>query len=106
MSTHTEQILRLMAIFVPLLLIAGFYCVITTRNLIRTLIGLEVLTKGVTLLIIMAGHLTGHEAFAQACVITLITIEVVVLAIASGIIINVFRHTDAIDTRNLENLKG
>jgi len=70
------------------------------------LIGLEVLSKGVTLLFVVAGYLTGQTAFAQACVITLILLEAVVLAVASGIIINAYRHTDSLDTRNLENLKG
>ena len=46
----------LFGIGVVLMLIVGFYCLLTTRNLIRALIGLELLTKGVTLLLI-AGRL-------------------------------------------------
>jgi len=95
-----------MAIFIPLLFLTGFYCVIVTRNLIRTLIGLEIVSKGVTLLLVVAGYLTGRMAFAQACVITLIVLEAVVLAVAAGIIVNAFLHTDSLDTRDLENLKG
>ncbi len=106
MSGNTEQLVRATVIIVPLLFIIGFYCVIGTRNLVRTLIGLEVLTKGVTLLIIVAGYVTGRMAFAQTCAITLITIEAVVLAIAAGIIINVFRHNDSLDATKLENLRG
>ena len=106
MTSETAQLLRLLAVVIPLLFIAGFYCIIVTRNLIRTLIGLEILTKAVTLLIIAAGYVTGHTALAQAFAITLIIIEVVVLVVAAGIIINVFQHTDSLDTKNLENLKG
>jgi NADH:ubiquinone oxidoreductase subunit K len=106
MNGNTAQLIRVMAIFIPLLFITGFYCIIVTRNLIRAMIGLEILTKGVTLLLVVAGYLTGRTAFSQACVIILITLEAVVLAVAAGIIVNVFRHTDSLDTRNLENLRG
>lgn len=106
MSGNTAQLIRVMAIFLPLLFLTGFYCVVVTRNLIRTLIGLEILTKGVTLLLVVAGYLTGRTAFSQACVITMIVLEAVVLAVAAGIIVNAFQHTDSLDTRDLENLKG
>jgi NADH-quinone oxidoreductase subunit K len=106
MSGNTAQLIRVVAIFIPLLFIIGFYCVIVTRNLIRTLIGLEIVSKGVTLLLVVAGYLTGRTAFAQSCVITLIVLEAVVLAVAAGIIVNAFQHTDSLDTRDLENLKG
>jgi len=106
MSGDTAQLIRVMAIFLPLLFITGFYCVIVTRNLVRALIGLEILSKGVTLLLVTAGYLTGRAAFAQACVITLIVLEAVVLAVAAGIIVNAFQHTDSLDARDLEDLRG
>ena len=43
------------------LLVAGLYCMLVTRNLIRALIGVEILTKAVTLLIILAGYVTGQH---------------------------------------------
>ena len=89
-----------------LLLITGFYCLLVTRNLIRVLIALEVLTKAVTLLLIVAGNLTGQASQAQAFVITLIIVEVVVVAVAAGIIIGVYKHNDTLDIRKLRNLKG
>ena len=106
MSGNTAQLIRVMAIFLPLLFITGFYCVIVTRNLVRALIGLEILSKGVTLLLVTVGYLTGRTAFAQACVITLIVLEAVVLAVAAGIIVNAFQHTDSLDARDLEDLRG
>jgi NADH-quinone oxidoreductase subunit K len=106
MTGNTAQLIRMMAIFIPLLFIAGFYCVIATRSLIRALIGIEILTKAVTLLLVVAGYLTGRTAFSQACVITLITIEAVVLAVAAGLIVNAVQHTDSLDKRKLENLRG
>jgi multisubunit Na+/H+ antiporter MnhC subunit len=44
-------------------------------------------------------------AEAQAFAITLIVIEVIVTAIAAGIVIGVFNHNGTVDTRKLTNLK-
>jgi len=106
MSVNSAQLIRLAAIFIPLLFITGIYCVVATRNLIRILIGLEIITKGVTLLFVVAGYVTGRTALTQSFVITLILLEAIVLAVASGIIVNAFRHSDSLDTRTLEKLKG
>jgi NADH:ubiquinone oxidoreductase subunit K len=93
--------LNIVFITVVLLYIIGFYYLITTHNLIRILIALEVLTKGVTLTLIYVGKLTGQMAAAQSMVITLIIIEVVVMATAAGIIIGIFRSTDSLDVRDI-----
>jgi len=89
-----------------LLVAAGVYCLLATRNLIRILIALEILTKSVTLLLIGAGYISGNMGTAQAFAITLIIIEVVVVAVAAGIVLGAFRHNDTLDTRKLNNLKG
>lgn len=102
----TMCIFKLFFIFIPLIFITGFYCIITARNLIRTLLGLEILTKAVTVLIVFAGYITNHVALAQSFAVTLIIIEVVVIAVAAGIILNVFKHHNSLDARNLRNLKG
>ncbi len=93
--------LTIIFLTVVLLYIIGFYYLITTRNFIRILIALEVLTKGITMGLIYVGKLTGQMATAQSMVITLIIIEVVVLAVAAGIIINIFNHTDSLDVRKI-----
>ena len=91
---------------VVLLFVTGFYCLLFTRNLIRVLIALEVLTKGATLLIIAVGYFTGRMSAAQSFVITLIIIEVVIIAVAAGIVIGLYRHNETLDIRKLRNLKG
>lgn len=93
--------LSIIFLTVVLLFIIGFYYLITTKNLIRILIALEVLTKGVTLLLIYVGKVTGQMATVQSMVITLIIIEVVILAVAAGIIINIFNRIDSVDIRKI-----
>lgn len=102
MSTVLWQYL----IFVILLFAIGIYCVIATYNLVRLLIGLELTIKSATLLLIVAGSVVGHPYLTQSMVITLIVIEVVVMVVSTGVVLNVYRHTKTLDTRMLRKLKG
>ena len=89
-----------------LVAIAGVYCLVMTRNFIRVLIGLELMTKAATLLIIVAGLAAKRMALAQSLAITLIVVEVVVVSVAAGIVLSVFRLDESLDIRKSRNLKG
>ncbi|MCM8790248.1 MAG: NADH-quinone oxidoreductase subunit K [Candidatus Omnitrophica bacterium] len=106
MSGENWQVFMTFGFFIILLSVCGLYCLLVTRNLIRAIIGLELLFKAVTLLIIVVGYVTGRNALTQAIVITVIVIEVVVAAVAGGIALRVFRHTNGLDARELKKLRG
>jgi NADH-quinone oxidoreductase subunit K len=106
MNMDVMQLFWVTGFIVLLLGVVGAYCVLMTRNLVRALIGLEILVKGVTLLLIVAGHVSGHEALAQSLVITLIVIEVVVMTVAVGVVFGIRGNTGSLDTRHIRNLKG
>ena len=95
-----------MIALIIVLFAAGLYCILVTRNLMRVLIGLELLTKAVTLLLIVAGYAVGKTALAQTIVITLIMIEVVVIAVMAGVILSIYRHTGSLDASSVKSLKG
>lgn len=99
------MLLTLFIVSILMIFAVGFYSLVVTRNLIRVVISLEVLTKGATLLTILAGAVTHRMAQAQAFAVTLIVVEVVVTAIAAGIIIGVFNHTGSLDTGKIANIK-
>jgi multisubunit Na+/H+ antiporter MnhC subunit len=98
--------LAVFGIGVVLLLIIGLYCVLMTRNLIRAVIGLVLMTKSITLLLVIAGSMAGQIALAQAMVITVIIVEVVVITVAVGIILRLYQHNGSLDATLLRNLKG
>ena len=100
------QLFGIFSIFVVLLLITGIYCMLVSFNLIRVIIGFEILVKAATLLIILAGYICGRTALAQSIVITLIVVEIVVMVVAGGVALWAFRHNKSIDPRGLGNLKG
>jgi NADH-quinone oxidoreductase subunit K len=106
MNPDLIPLFSLFGVGVILTLIVGFYCLLTTRNLIRALIGLEILTKGITLLIIVAGYVSGQSALAQSLAITMIVIEVAVIVVAVGIVLCIYRRTDGIDARSIREIKG
>jgi len=106
MTGTSWQIFTTFGFFIVLLFACGAYCLIVTRSMIRAIIGIELLIKAVTLLIIVAGSITGRAAMAQSLAVTIIVIEVIVAATAAGIALRVFRHTDSLDVRNIRNLKG
>jgi len=90
-------------IAVVLIAVTAIYCLMITRNLIRILIGLEVMIKAVTLLLIAIGHIGGNLPYAESFVITLIIVEVVIMAVAAGIVIGIYRRNNSLNVNNLIN---
>ncbi len=89
-----------------LIFIAGLYCVMMSKDLIRALIGVALLAKAVALLVITAGFSANRVALAQTLVITMIVIEVAVTAVAIGVVLSLFRHEKSTDARIVRGLKG
>lgn len=86
---------------VVLMFAIGIYSLLVTHNLMRILISIEILTKGVTLLLIVAGYISGQMDLAEAYVITVIIIEVVLLAVATGLVLGLSRANGTLDTRKM-----
>ncbi len=84
----------------------GIYCLLTMKNLVKLLIGVEIIAKGVTLALIATGLAKNNIMLAQSLVISVIVVDVAVLATALAIIIGINRHTKSLDVRKLTKLKG
>lgn len=89
-----------------LLIAVGLYSLVVTRNMIRILMSVEILTKAVTLLMIGAGYMTGNMGAAESYVITIIVMEVMILVVATGIVFGVYKKNGTLDTNKLTNLRG
>jgi NADH:ubiquinone oxidoreductase subunit K len=70
----------------------GLFALITRANLIKMVIGLELMGSSVSLVFITGGYIAGDVGVSQAVVFTLITIEAVVAAVALALIV-LARHT-------------
>lgn len=91
---------------IALIMFIGFYCMLASRSIVRQLIGLEIISKAAMLALISAGALTDNLIFAQALLITMIVIEVVVVAAGLALLVKNFRVNGNADVWNLDNLKG
>jgi NADH:ubiquinone oxidoreductase subunit K len=91
---------------VAIIFCIGIYTLLVSRNLIRILIGFEIVAKGVTLAIISAGFANGRFALSQAMTITFIVLEVVFVAVALAIIMLIQRRKNSLDVHELNKLKG
>jgi len=92
--------------FAACLLFVGIYCLLTMKNVIKLFIGIEVISKGVSLALLATGFVKKNTLLAQSLVITFIVVEVSLVATALAIIINIYRHTKSLDIRKLTKLKG
>lgn len=89
-----------------LMIIAGCYCLIRTYHMLKIIIGIEIAIKAVTMFMILAGYVNGHMGLAQAYVITIIVLEVVITLVAAGVTIGLYKKYGNMDIRNLTQLKG
>ncbi len=93
-------------IAVILIICIGLYTLLLAKNMIRMLIGFELMTKGVTLAFISAGNANGRIALSQTLVITMIVVEVVSIATALAIVMLIQKKNHSLNIRKLTNLKG
>ena len=91
---------------VVLLVLTGLYTLLVSRNILRMLIGFEVMAKGVTLAIITAGTVNGKIVLSQTLTITAIVVEVIFIAIALSIVMLIQRKKQSLNVRKLTDLKG
>ncbi|HVN65188.1 MAG TPA: NADH-quinone oxidoreductase subunit K [Methanomicrobiales archaeon] len=84
----------------------GLYCVVSQGNLIKIVIGIEIMGKGVILNFIMAGFFQNNTGIAQAVVVTAILIDAVIAAVILALVVNVFRLKRGILADQIAGLKG
>jgi multicomponent Na+:H+ antiporter subunit C len=88
------------------LAIVGIYSVASRRNMIRTVIGIEIITAAVNLNFIALGSRNGQvDSLAQSIVFTSIVIGASIAAVALSIVINAYRHYGTLDLRKLSRLR-
>jgi NADH:ubiquinone oxidoreductase subunit K len=88
------------------LFLIGVFCIVSQRNLIKIVIGIEVMGKAVILTFIMAGYYQNNTGGAQALAVTAILIDVVIVAMLLTLIVNIFRFTGGILTDRIAGFRG
>ena len=84
----------------------GLYALLVSRHLIKVLLGLQIMSKGVVLALIVAGQIAGRANLAQALVITVIVADTVVTTAGLAFAVQVSRRFGTLDLAQLATLKG
>ena len=97
--------LSLVVIGVCILAGVGFYGLLSSRNLIKIIVALQILTKAAVLALVAAGSANGQINLSQSLAITVIVVDTVVAAIGLAIGVQVRKRFGSLDAANLSSLR-
>ena len=91
---------------VAALLALGLAALVARRNLVRILLGIQVLGKAATLTFVLGGYVQDDLGRAQAVVFTIIVVEAAVTALALGMMVNLHRNIGSLQVESIRRLRG
>ncbi len=83
----------------------GLYCLLMTRNLIRIIIALQILVKGVMLALVFVGQAQSQPSVGQSMALTVIVADTLVAVIGLALAVQVKRHVGSLDLVEISKLK-
>jgi len=83
----------------------GLYALLITRNLIKVVIGLQIMVKGAILAMVLAGRLTGQINLGQSLALTVVVADTIVAVIALAMAVQIRRHCGTLDLNDLATLR-
>ncbi|MDI9619567.1 MAG: NADH-quinone oxidoreductase subunit K [Candidatus Nezhaarchaeota archaeon] len=93
-----------------ILIAIGLYCVVSKRNMIKTVIGIEMITIAVNMVFLSLGWMRTYplgivDPLAQAFVVISIVIGGAIAALALSLVVNAYRHYKTLDLKKLRRLR-
>jgi NADH:ubiquinone oxidoreductase subunit K len=83
----------------------GLLGLLVTRNLIKVVVGMQVLVKGALLALVLAGRLSGQVQTGQALALTVIVADTIVSVVALALAVQVRRQFGTLDIKALSTLR-
>ncbi|MCL4270618.1 MAG: NADH-quinone oxidoreductase subunit K [Anaerolineales bacterium] len=84
----------------------GFYGLLITRNLIKFVMVLQILIKGVVLALVFAGKLSGNLGLGQSTAATVIVADTIVAVVGLALAVQVRRRFGTLDVPKISTLRG
>ena len=99
--------LSVVMVFIFLQFLIGLGCLTVKRDMVRLLIGVEILFNAANLCFIaLSSNVTGFvDPFPQSIVMMAIVLDGSVIAVGLAIVINAYKHHGTLDIRRLMRLK-
>lgn len=95
------ELIEMNLFFAAILLFFGLYAIMRKPNLIKIIIGLEIMAKAALLSFIGSGG-----GSIQSVVIIVIAIDAIVAAMALSIVVNVWKQNKTLDVGKITRLRG
>jgi NADH-quinone oxidoreductase subunit K len=87
------------------LVAVGLYGLLIVRNLIKVVVGMQILVKGAMLALILAGRLSGNLQTGQSIALTVIVADTIVSVVALALAVQVRRCFGTLDAEALTTLR-
>ncbi len=95
----------LIVIAVLCLVGVGIYGLLVVRNLIKVVVGLQILVKGAMLALLLAARASGQMQTGQAIALTVIVADTIVSVVALALAVQVRRCFGTLDAEALTTLR-
>lgn len=99
-STSTVVLIAVIGLFG-----IGLYCLLITRNLIRVLVGLQILVKGAMLVLVFVGQSQGQPSLGQSMALSVIVADTIVAVVGLALAVQVKRSVGTLDIADISKLK-
>jgi NADH:ubiquinone oxidoreductase subunit K len=83
----------------------GFYCLLVIRNLIKVVIALQLIIKGVIVAFMLAAHLVQQDNLGQTLGVTIIVADTIVAVVGLSLAVQIRLRTGNLDIKTISNLK-
>ena len=83
----------------------GLYGLLISRNLIKVVVALQIMTKGAMLALVVAGNLNGQVNLGQSMALMVIIADTIVAVIGLALAVQVRRHVGTLDIKALTTLR-
>lgn len=87
------------------LLGVGLYGLLLSRNLIKLIIALQILTKTAALALVIAGKMSGQINLGQSMALTVIVADTIVAVVGLALAVQVRQRLGTLDVKELSKLK-
>jgi len=83
----------------------GFYGLLAVRNLIKVIVALQILVKGMMLGFVLAGRLAGNVTLGQSLAIIVIVVDTIVAVVGLALAVQIRQRLGSLDIKALTSLQ-
>jgi NADH-quinone oxidoreductase subunit K len=83
----------------------GLYTLLVMRNLIKIIVGLQIMVKGAILAMIAAGQAAGQPEVGESMALTVIVADTIVAVVGLALAVQIRRYVGTLDVRVLSILR-